>query len=763
MNSIQNIEISNHLVFSHTVAPSDFKKYNLFFGFNGSGKTTFSNFFRHLENKKPLPTNESEIIFTLEDGQTINLTTEDQLKLVTVKVLNRDYVQENISGRESQFEAIVIGEDQIQKDTELIALKTRSEKWETKSKNAKDKFNTSKDELNTFLSNNAKSIKDFFSLLPANQYTNYTKINLEKDLTQVRSQTTVDIAENEDALIKSINQQTLPQIEPLEWNLDSPNELREELLAVCQKNVINETIDNLLDETWIKQGLRLHEQNELEQCGFCGNTLSETRKQNLKKHFNQEYELHLKSVNDYKQKIEGYIKTLENLRLPSENDFLSQNQEKFNSLKPTFKSSKTHLLTFYKNTLEIIQEKMAKLNLSYEPSIQITEDLNFIENLQKINQLIDTNNTNILTLEKTKQEAVRMLHDLKVSNLLGDYEEKSNKQEFWETRLSKWNKHLSTLKKHISEKETAFRDALTAETAINDMLEKLMGHRDIQITLKDDSYTLCNASKVPRSYSTLSEGEKTIIAVAYFLASLKLTDLEETIIVIDDPISSLDFNHLFHITNEIINQTKDAKQLFILTHNFEFLRQCRKQLEKKNKETIKYKNVNSSRFRYLGRDRIKILHKVKKQTQTAYYQLGVTYEKESKIESLSSFIKDHETEYHYAFDYVCKASSFSALLEVKYHAMNMGRKVLETFIAFYHPDDKEPLKNKLHMFTDDENLLKRFCHEGSHYVSCNDMNQQIAEVPSVMKKILQIIKKQDEKIYTNMLKASGNIQDPLAQ
>ena len=52
-----------------------------------------------------------------------------------------------------------------------------------------------------------------------------------------------------------------------------------------------------------------------------------------------------------------------------------------------------------------------------------------------------------------------------------------------------------------------------------------------------------------RLQNTLSEGEKTALAFAYFMSKVttEVTNKGQTIIVIDDPISSLDSNHIFQV------------------------------------------------------------------------------------------------------------------------------------------------------------------------------------------------------------------------
>ncbi|MBD2751388.1 AAA family ATPase [Spirosoma validum] len=78
----------------------------------------------------------------------------------------------------------------------------------------------------------------------------------------------------------------------------------------------------------------------------------------------------------------------------------------------------------------------------------------------------------------------------------------------------------------------------------------------------------------------LSEGEKTIVAFCYYLADIhkivnNSEDYKLIFLIIDDPISSLDFHYVYAIAQVIKNftvvfQVKFARYI-ILTHNFEFL------------------------------------------------------------------------------------------------------------------------------------------------------------------------------------------------
>lgn len=67
----------------------------------------------------------------------------------------------------------------------------------------------------------------------------------------------------------------------------------------------------------------------------------------------------------------------------------------------------------------------------------------------------------------------------------------------------------------------------------------------------------------------LSEGERTSITFALFLAELKWLYEDIDIIVIDDPISSLDYMHIYNVMSKIkeLFSMYSDKQIIILTHN----------------------------------------------------------------------------------------------------------------------------------------------------------------------------------------------------
>lgn len=102
--------------------------------------------------------------------------------------------------------------------------------------------------------------------------------------------------------------------------------------------------------------------------------------------------------------------------------------------------------------------------------------------------------------------------------------------------------------------DTARKDSLVFNIDLKGMVFDPSGSRNIP-------YSLSN---------TLSSGDKSTLAFALFMARLQHADLSNTIIVFDDPISSLDYFRKQQTSKQISAITKKAKQVIVLTHSMEF-------------------------------------------------------------------------------------------------------------------------------------------------------------------------------------------------
>ncbi len=90
----------------------------------------------------------------------------------------------------------------------------------------------------------------------------------------------------------------------------------------------------------------------------------------------------------------------------------------------------------------------------------------------------------------------------------------------------------------------------------------------------------------PSFATALSEGDKRTLAFSFFIAkTLKDPKLATRIVVIDDPMCSLDMNRKHHTRSVLKNLHSKAEQLIVLAHDPYFIRDLRDALHKDNKTT----------------------------------------------------------------------------------------------------------------------------------------------------------------------------------
>ncbi len=233
---------------------------------------------------------------------------------------------------------------------------------------------------------------------------------------------------------------------------------------------------------------------------------------------------------------------------------------------------------------------------------------------------------------------------------------------------------------------------------LNDELAKYLGHDELRLEVKDTGYALLRRGVVADS---LSEGERTALSLLYFLKTLgdRRFDLDEGVVVLDDPVSSLDANSLYLAFGYIRRRTEDAGQLFVLTHNFTFFRQVRNwfhHLRGQGKNDI---DRRPARFYMLDR-------------------VGDEIPRRTTIRRLDPLLEGYDSEYHYLFARVYRGvNETDGGLEEAYGLPNIARRLLEMFLAFREPQIAGGLEKKLKGIECDEAKklrILRFVHTHSH-------------------------------------------------
>jgi wobble nucleotide-excising tRNase len=244
----------------------------------------------------------------------------------------------------------------------------------------------------------------------------------------------------------------------------------------------------------------------------------------------------------------------------------------------------------------------------------------------------------------------------------------------------------------------------------------------------------------------LSEGEKTAIAFLYFLKSLEDKDftLTEGIVVIDDPVSSLDANSLYGAFGYLKEKTVNAKQLFILTHHFTLFREAKNWLK------------------FLGKDHQKI----------AKYQIECEHGTNcriSRICALQKLLDEYDSEYYYLFHrvyWIGYNDNPAGSIEHYYGMPNVARRLVEAFFAFKRPaqlkgdSDKGLLEaiQKTQLDIAEKTKIYRFLNTFSHLRRIGDQEHDISilsETPAIMKSVLNMIELEDPGHFAEMKQVIG--------
>ena len=189
INSINNLGIYKDYKKDDDLLP--FNRFNLFYGWNGSGKTTISRLFRMIE-KRDIPKDYSNIRYKIEINS--KKYTEKDLKSINenVFVFNEEFIEENINWDESINKILLLSEDKIKETQEYKLLKEEIEgNEETKTKGLKNIFLEENDKLNKEYKNIedsyikiAKNIKTLFQTIDPydREYTSFNKIKVRNIL-----------------------------------------------------------------------------------------------------------------------------------------------------------------------------------------------------------------------------------------------------------------------------------------------------------------------------------------------------------------------------------------------------------------------------------------------------------------------------------------------------------------------------------------------------------------------------------------------------
>jgi wobble nucleotide-excising tRNase len=704
----------------------EFKQFNLIYGWNYSGKTTLSRAFRCFEQKQPhMDFSDAQIQLKSEDGTIHNLSATHSAPVF--RVFNSDFIHENLSfDIGSATPILVLGSEDIAKQETLKAKKTDREKLAlNKDANVKKKEEI-KFGIERALTNYARDfIKNALSV------PNYDKTRFEPKVNKCKTNPEYYLLD-ENTLSQNLSTfrstEKKPSLPAKEVSLSSIAEAKKktaDLIArIITANIsIQRLKENPAVESWVKDGRQLHEGKDT--CQFCGQPLPLDLMSRLTDHFSADYDNLISELEAWLKEIQA--KQKEGITFDfSKGDFYVALQERFTIEKKRLDD----LLKARESALAKLEEavvvKQTKAFTSLECPVvnDPTEKITYA--IEAINEIITEHNSRTAEFDKNREVAFDKLENHYAALFVRN--EKYNEQvqhiaDIKSTILEQSNK-LKETDSDIRTLEQVLSEASKGAERINVLLAAYFGRNDLQIMVSEDKkFKIVRGDIVAKN---LSEGEKTAIAFAFFITRVQdgrhpLTDIR---VVIDDPVSSLDANHLFNTYALIKTQLAGCRQLFILTHSFEFYNLIRDWVAEDEKDYAKKSQANWKKW--------------------GVFLVKRTDDRKAVLEEIPKELLKFKSEYHYLFSMLYHfdkdlPNDFDCLLSLP----NVVRRFMEAFGGIMIPLSMGLKKKMERLFMDEieRERIWKFINYYSHNTTITrsltipDMSECKAVVQACLKAV----------------------------
>lgn len=567
---------------------------NYFYGSNGSGKTTISKLINNPTNYK-----DCEVIWE----------NSNQLEAL---VYNKDFVDKNFSNNSSIKGIFTLGQDT--KDTKEFIER------------AKEKIDRHNKELVKLASSLTALVESKSSLICDTLEKCWS---IKKKYDDTFRKVFIGFIGSKEAFMKKCleeenNDSDLLEFETLKQMYTSifNTEVKEylpipkpdysqlnsrETSEILNKVVTGKTdleigalVVQLQNSDWVRKGLEYFNLSN-GKCPFCQQMVSDALKSEIESFFDETFERDCKKLKEFRESYYAYFSSkIDELKQISLKEIECIDFSEFNQKIAIIE-------TIFSENLKVIDKKIET------PSIKVTIT-SLKPNFQEIDNYIDEfcekitiNNDMVKNIASKKKEVISKVwkfitNEMKID--LEQYKKKKNGIEKGEEKINssikQYKESNHQLQSVIMKKEAEVTSIIHTVNEINRILIQF-GFTGFKIAEAGErgSYKIVREDGTDVK-ETLSEGEYRFITFLYFYQLIKgSTDksglTKDKVVVIDDPISSLDSSILFIVSTLVKNIIYDCfenvdgiKQVFILTHNVYFHKEItfRGSRENKSKKEI---------------------------------------------------------------------------------------------------------------------------------------------------------------------------------
>lgn len=728
----------------------DFARFNLIYGWNGSGKSTISQLLRNLELREPPGFGDVRFAVDGHDISGDQFTTTPP-EGIAIRVFNQQFVQANVfrSDGGNITPILVVGQKSVVAQQQAEDLRTAQSTLHQSLERAQREADDLKKRLDRHCTDNAKTLKDRIGEKAGSAYRNYNNPRYAQRADRMLAERDADahrLSEPDRSRLTAHQNEDAKETIPLsEERFPQLRTRQDAVVGLLSQTVTSRAIRSLVDDPvlagWVQRGLDIHSERNSQVCLYCDQPTPDSRLTALNGHFDQAHEQLMRQIDDEIERCNSAISDLIAIEsnLPEQGSLYADLTAAFEEAKATLVEHTKEAKTFLDKLVDQLNAKrgrpFAEINLA--SSAPLIEG----DALSRVGTVIQQHNEKCSDFDAGVRDARLRLEADFIADHLAEYKELKTAIQRRRLSMQEASQRAEQNRAEIERLERQVLDHRLPADSLNNDLREYLGPGQLQVEVKEQGYTLVRGG-VPAEDP--SEGEMTAIALLYFLRSLDSStfDLSNGVVVLDDPVSSLDANALYIASGFIRRHTEHAGQLFILTHNFTFFREMRHW----------FKHLRGQRKRD------------PRKRPARFYMLRCIVQNDvrnSRLRKLDPLLEHYESDYHYLFSRIYQAtSSPNEDLEDNYALPNMARRLLEAFLAFRQPQASD-LKKRLDAVRFDgakKTLIERFVNVYSHNAILDTSEHDpsvLSETNSVLQHLMDLIETVDKEHFDAMVAASN--------
>lgn len=587
------------------------------FANNGSGKTFLSRLFRLTESQTQIALDENGksptdrlLTFGKDSGSfSFKITDKDgkikedfsisvsKGQVPTIPkteylyhTFNQDYVEENIRAlsyeKDSNIQGFILGKTSI----DLTDDKKELERIEEESKELSEQV---RKEIHDYLDKNINNIANIKRL---NEYKNLNPDEIFKGV----DNELYGVSKSFDELLQDYNKvksvpenlQDIGAIDRINIDIHRLNKIKEDLKEEFTLSSFAEDFKQKIKskQDFIEKGIKLHLGTASNVCPFCEQELQENAINLIDtytKYLNDTEAQTVKQFKEYIKSLSDIVDSLKAIEITNSRriNLFNEYKTKYIPVSEKVELGKLDIEDIQKEIQEfikLIEEKIENISKS------ILANNSIIENIEKyqtiLNGIIGSNNKEISLINHRKNKISEENKDIRreICKCAYDYLVTIHRTNI--KNVIQLREDWKTLNEEIKKKEEQHKASKKDKVAstIKIVLDYFFSGK---YTLDEETFRLVFNNKALENGQTkdvLSEGEKNIIAFAYYIGDTHLKvekegDYKKLFFIIDDPISSMDFTYVYTLCGVIRDISKiidklEREKFIIFTHNNEFMR-----------------------------------------------------------------------------------------------------------------------------------------------------------------------------------------------